>query len=169
MALPTYQDVMLPLLKAATDQEAKISDAIECLAQTYQLSEAERTQLLSGRQTIFANRVSWARTYLSKAGLLATPRRGFIRLTDEGRQLLATHPPRIDNNTLMQFASFRAFRTRDHDPVDNGVLQPPPILAHATPSPPMRSYGRRMTNWRQPWPQSCSSAFAWGHPLFLRN
>ena len=136
MALPTYQDVMLPLLQAATDQETKISDAIERLAQTYHLSEAERTQLLpSGRQTIFANRVSWARTYLSKAGLLATPRRGFIRLTDEGRQLLTTHPPRIDNNTLMQFASFRAFRTRDHDPMDNGGLQPPLILAHATLTP----------------------------------
>ena len=74
MALPTYQDVMLPLLQAATDQETKISDAIERLAQTYQLSEAEYTQILpSGRQTVFTSRVSKARTYLRKAGLLATP------------------------------------------------------------------------------------------------
>ena len=107
MALPTYQDVMLPLLQAATDQETKISDAIERLAQTYQLSEAEYTQILpSGRQTVFTSRVSKARTYLRKAGLLATPRCGFIRPTDEGRLLLAAHPPRIDNDTPMQFVIF---------------------------------------------------------------
>ena len=136
MALPTYQDVMLPLLKVPTDQEVRINDAIDALAQAFQLSEGERTQLLpSGRQTVFANRVSWARTYLNKAGLLATPRRGLIRLTDEGRQLLATHPPRIDNNTLMQFASFRTFRIRDHDLTDDNALQPPQILAHATLTP----------------------------------
>lgn len=110
MPLPTYQDVMLPLMQAASEHEIRLTDLIEPLARIFQLSDAERTELVpSGRQTVFANRVSWARTYLGKAGLLEAPRRGVIRLTEEGKRLLATQPPRIDNETLRQFESFRAF------------------------------------------------------------
>ena len=118
MALPTYQDVMLPLLQAASEHESRVTDLVEPLAQVFQLSDTERTELLpSGRQTVFANRIGWARTYLGKAGLLEAPRRGIIRLTDEGRRLLATQPLRIDNEILMQFDSFRVFRGRDREEI----------------------------------------------------
>jgi restriction system protein len=123
MALPTYQDVMLPLLQAASEHEIRVTDLVEPLAQVFQLSDTERTELLpSGRQTVFANRVGWARTYLGRAGLLEAPRRGFVRLTDEGRRLLATQPLRVDNEMLMQFDSFRAFRGRGHE--ETGETQP---------------------------------------------
>ena len=41
--------------------------------------------LPSGTQTVLANRLNWARAYLSKAGLIELPRRGHCRATDRGR------------------------------------------------------------------------------------
>jgi restriction system protein len=70
--IPDYQRVMLPLLKYAGDKEEHhIQDAIERLADDFNLTEEERKELLpSGLQAIFDNRVGWANTYLKKAGLL---------------------------------------------------------------------------------------------------
>ena len=73
----------------------------------------ERAQLLpSGKRTLFGNRVHWAKTYLTKAGLLETTRRGYFKLTDRGRQVAASQPARIDNDFLDQFEEFRRFKEK---------------------------------------------------------
>ncbi len=59
MAIPDFQTLMLPVLRSAAGGEVRISDVIEALADEFLLSPDDRTQLLpSGRQTIFANRVT---------------------------------------------------------------------------------------------------------------
>lgn len=75
MTIPDYQTVMLRLLRFAADgQEHSLREAIENLADHFDLSDDERKVLLpSGRQATFDNRVGWARTYMKKAGLLHTP------------------------------------------------------------------------------------------------
>jgi len=80
MAVPDYQSLMLPLLKYAGDgEEHKIRNAIEHLAEELRLSEEERRERLpSGQQAVFNNRIGWARTYLKKAGLLASGRKGYL-------------------------------------------------------------------------------------------
>ena len=72
MGVPDFQSVMLPLLKLAGDgKEHTLGEAIERLAQEFQLSDDDRRELLpSGKQPRFNNRVGWGTTYLKKAGLL---------------------------------------------------------------------------------------------------
>lgn len=74
MPIPDYESIMLPLLQiaaAANGEVVKLSDATHQLAQHFNLSEKERTELLpSGSTFKFASRASWARTYLQKAELL---------------------------------------------------------------------------------------------------
>ena len=105
MTIPDYQTVMLPLLKSASDgKEHSLREFIDALTDSFRLTDAERQELLpSGAQPVFNNRVSWARTYLNKAGLLTSPRRGFHRITDRGREVLATTPTKIDLAFLNQF------------------------------------------------------------------
>lgn len=80
------------------------------LADRFKLSEAERQEKLpSGQQTVFANRVAWAKTYLKKAGLIQQPSRGIIRISDEGRTVLARKPSRIDKDFLRSYPSFAEF------------------------------------------------------------
>jgi restriction system protein len=72
--------------------------------------------LPSGKQTTLANRVHWAKTFLSQAVLLEATKRAHFRITERGRKVLAEGPARIDNEYLSQFAEFIQFRERRRMP-----------------------------------------------------
>lgn len=80
MQIPDYQTVMLPLLRlAAVEKDYRVRDAIDRLGVEFQLSKVELGELLpSGTSTVFGSRVAWARTYLKQAGLLQTPKEGYV-------------------------------------------------------------------------------------------
>jgi restriction system protein len=113
-AIPDFQKVMLPLLEFAGDgQEYSLRQTIDALANKLGLSTDDRRKLLpSGQQRVLDNRVSWARTYLTKAGLLRQTRRGYYAITERGRHVLGQNLTGIDIRFLNQFEDFRAFRTR---------------------------------------------------------
>lgn len=126
MTIPNYQEVMLPLLRlTAHGAEHTVRGATKMLAKGFNLSDSEINLLLpSGRQTVFENRVGWARVYLKKAGLLLMPRRGVFCITDRGKEVLGTNPNRIDSKFLEQFEEFqefRAFRRNQGDSSDEIV------------------------------------------------
>jgi restriction system protein len=54
--------------------------------------------------------VGWARTYLTKAGLLERSRRGQYRITERGKTAIEQNPSRIDNRYLQQFPEFQEFQ-----------------------------------------------------------
>lgn len=112
MAIPDYQTLMLPLLRFAADgNDHTTREAVEVLAAEFQLTPTERNELLaSGQQAIFNNRVGWANSYLKKAGLLESPRRGSLRITARGKQILGDNPGRIDVKYLERFPEFIEFR-----------------------------------------------------------
>jgi restriction system protein len=113
MAIPDFQSVMLPLLRLAGDgREYALLDAAHRLADEFGLTPAERQELLpSGRQRTFENRVRWARTYLTKAGLLESPARGRFRITPRGKDILETKPSEINIGYLERFPEFVEFRS----------------------------------------------------------
>lgn len=111
MAVPDFQSLMLPVLQVSSSGEVKISDAVRTLADQLQLTDEERLELLpSGRQTTFTNRVAWAKSYLTKAGLVVSTKRAHFQITARGQQVLKTKPKRIDIKYLLQFPEFRTFR-----------------------------------------------------------
>jgi len=62
MAVPDFQTLMLPLLKLASGGERHtLAEAVEQLAQEFQLSDDDRTQVLGSGQTRLYNRVGWRR------------------------------------------------------------------------------------------------------------
>lgn len=111
MTIPDFKTIMLPLLNIAGDRkEHSKQEAVDELADIFKLSESERRELLaSSKQEIFDNRVGWARTYLRKAGLLESTRRGFFRITERGLQVLSQKPEKIDVKFLEQFEEFKEF------------------------------------------------------------
>jgi restriction system protein len=126
MPIPDYQSIFLPLLKLASNgEEHALRSAVDGLADQFGLDESERKELLpSGQQEIFTNRVGWASTYLKKAGLLESTRRGYFRITDRGRKVLGTEPAAIDNEFLNRFPEFVAFRTRRTKPKTQATAKP---------------------------------------------
>lgn len=111
MAIPSFQDFILPLLELLQDGKAyKISDVREKLAEYFNITEDEKKILLpSGRQEVYKNRIGWARTYLYNAGLIERLDRGVYKITERGLEVLKEKPSRIDVNYLMKFPEFREF------------------------------------------------------------
>lgn len=131
MAIPDYETLMLPLLEIASSANSegmKLFAATDQLAERFKLTDKERTELLpSGGTFKFSSRVSWARTYLQKAGLLDAPKRGFFRLTPRGTTILKQSPTKVDNKLLMQFDEFKAFQGKKKIKTDSetGPLETP--------------------------------------------
>lgn len=110
MAIPDYQTLMLPVLHVAAEGETRVPRAADKIADQFGLSDEEREELLpSGKQTVLHNRIHWAKFYMSKAGLIASPSRGAFVASDEGRALLAQHPERIDVDLLKSYPAFLEF------------------------------------------------------------
>lgn len=122
MAVPKYDEFMKPLLIAVQNGETyKIKDVYAKLAQQLHLSAEDLAEKLpSGRQTVFKNRLGWAKVYLKKAGLLESPAHATIVITDAGKKVVADNPEKIDSKYLERFPSFLNFVTKSTDKV-----QPP--------------------------------------------
>jgi restriction system protein len=141
MSIPDYQSAMLPLLKIASDgQVHHIRTAINELAEQFHLTEEEIKELLpSGTDSVFDNRVGWARTYLKKAGLIAYPKRGYFQITDRGKSVSAQRPAKINVAYLRQYPEFLEFQAPkktgggpivdDEETPDNGTETPEELLS----------------------------------------
>ncbi len=129
MPIPTYYQIMLPLLQLVRDQRVwHVRDVEQPLAAHFKLSNAEVSQLLaSGQKSVFYDRIGWAKTYLTQAGLLEKTGRGLFKITPMGNELLATNPPAIDRPLLLKYESFRAFESRTRGTDDD----PPAASPHA--------------------------------------
>jgi restriction system protein len=124
MTTPDYQTLMLPVLRIAARGETRVPDLEEEIANQFGLSEEERAQLLrSGRQKLLHNRIHWAKFYMTKAGLIDSPRRGRFVASDAGRALLAQNPHRIDVNRLLQYPAFVAFYRNGTSAADDAAVE----------------------------------------------
>ncbi|MDN3489726.1 restriction endonuclease [Pseudoalteromonas sp. APC 3694] len=118
--IPNYQQFMRPFLQIANDangNEVKLRNVINQLADQFGLTDEERSETLpSGRQSILDNRVGWARTYLTKAGLLEATRRAHFVITSRGKEALSEDVD-INNEYLKKFDEFIVFKQKSNDGV----------------------------------------------------
>jgi restriction system protein len=113
VVVPDYETIMLPFLRFASDQkEHAMRDVVDYISNFFKLTDDEKRELLpSGKQAKINNRVGWARTHLKKALLIESTKRGYVRISDRGLNVLKQNPPKIDNEYLKQFPEFVEFLT----------------------------------------------------------
>ena len=111
--IPIYEEIMLPLLKYLLDgEERSLGQTHDDLATQFKLTDEELREFLpSGQQTIFRNRVSWARTYMKKAGLIISTRRSHFQISNRGVELLEENPTEINSKFLARYESFVEFKS----------------------------------------------------------
>lgn len=111
MAIPDFQSIFLPLLKAcANGKEHTKQELVPLLAKQFGLTGSElEIKLASGKQGMFDNRVGWAKSYLKQAGLLENPRRGVFKITARGMQVLSENPQPLNVKYLKRFPEFVVF------------------------------------------------------------
>lgn len=116
--IPNYQQFMRPVLEAAKGGEVKYSEVKQTIVDTLGLTEEEKERRIpSGRQTFVANRIGWAKTYLTKAGLLELTRKGYFALTERGKEALQD-TAEINNAYLKRYNEFVEFLEKKNDKSD---------------------------------------------------
>ncbi len=132
MPIPTYDQIMLPLLQALADGQLHPNRELsQRMGDHFQLTPEERASMLpSTRVTRISHRTGWAAFGLRRAGLANNPVQGSLQITDEGKRFLATNPGKLTSKDLMQFEPFRKFvagmkqRTAAGTKKTGAVLQP---------------------------------------------
>lgn len=110
MSVPSYDEIIYPMLKLAEDgNEYYINDEISIIADFMDLSKDVRNIMHNQKQTKFTYRAAWAKTYLTKSKLLDMTGRGRYKITDRGKHVLTQGIKKIDKDFLMQFPEFVEF------------------------------------------------------------
>lgn len=124
MAIPKFYEMNKPILEFLRDEKIHNFSEIKSYVINYlKLDEVSLSELLpSGRQTVFSNRIGWARTHLKKAGLIDSPARATFSISKEGLRVLAENPSVIDNNYLMRYESFREFLQPNNEVNDEKII-----------------------------------------------
>jgi restriction system protein len=151
MAVPDNQSLMLPVLKAAAGGEIRIGDVVEKLGNDLGLSADDLSEMLpSGKQSTFANRVHWAKTYLKQAGLVEPTRRAHFKITQRGSDALASGLSSIGIHYLQQYPEFNSFRTRTAVDSYASTVTPEdstfPVDSRETPDDQLRRLSREINS-----------------------
>lgn len=103
---------MLPMLELAADgKEYNLTEAADLLCARLEITDEQRKiQVSTGTQPVVNNRIGWARTYLTKAGLLETPGRSLFKITKRGLSVLEEGHRKIDLPFLDRYPEFARFR-----------------------------------------------------------
>jgi len=111
MSIPDFQSIMRPLLESVKDgEEHSIKDVKQDLVRYFAVTEEERRlKIPSQRAFLFDNRLGWANTYLKKAGLIQSKRRGYLQITEAGKDFLIQHPEKIKVADLRRIEAFQDF------------------------------------------------------------
>lgn len=140
MAVPDFQSLMLPLLKATANGNIPASELRKRVAESENLSEEDLAEMLpSGKQTTFANRTAWANVHLQRAGLIEKTGHGVYLATQTGNQILAEGPAKIDVKFLERFPSYTEWRQTN---ILGGVVKDGGLSPAETAATPEEQIGR---------------------------
>lgn len=114
MAVPGFQDLMLPFLQICGDEkERTVVEVGEVIANQLHLSEEDLQETMTSGQTKFYSRTAWVKSYFGKACLLDFPSRGKFKITQRGLDLLKSNPKSIRIKTLNQYPEFVKFHKKN--------------------------------------------------------
>lgn len=108
MAIPDFQSLMLPLLTFLSDgEEHSTKETLNHLAIKLGVTEEQLQEMLPSRtQTIFYNRVTWAKAHLKMAALVDNTKRGSFKITAKGQEILNREPKVINLKFLRQIPEY---------------------------------------------------------------
>ncbi len=112
--MPQFNEIMYPLLDFIKDgKEYNVKDISDLIRDRYfHLSDEQKNEKVFNGYTRFHDRLMWARTYLSKAGLLLNTRRGFVKINEQGIKLLDSKSSKkeVTLNDLAHYSDFLEFK-----------------------------------------------------------
>jgi restriction system protein len=116
MSIPDFQSFFVPLLKFAADGKLHtVREAREYIEKEMELTQDDLAETISSGQSRFANRVHWAKAYFIQAGVLSSPKRGTLIITERGKELLKENHTRISIKELKRYPEFIKFQSSSNN------------------------------------------------------
>ena len=115
MAVPKYDEMYNDFLMILSDEkEHDIKEIREEVAKIKKLTETDLKETLNSGKCKYFNRIGWTATYLKKAGLINSNRRGAFNITSEGKRIV-NDKKEISNEFLLIYDSFKKFKYKDNE------------------------------------------------------
>jgi restriction system protein len=130
MPIPTYDEMLRPILAMAEKGEITRRTAAEAMVGYFDLTQEEiASRLPSGGSTYVRNRAGWAMTFLTKAGLIEKAAPRTYRITELGREFLAKYPKEIAPKDLESIPGYlEAWSSARREKKPNSKTQAPDSL-----------------------------------------
>lgn len=120
MSVPKYHAFFPAVMECLKDGEIHTSkETLDYCSKYFSLNEEDLNEKLKSGQTVLSNRVGWARTYLSKAGLIEKNKRGTYIITNEGKKAICDGCEKITFQYLTKYPSFNDFAKRTFNKKEN--------------------------------------------------
>lgn len=122
LGIPQWWQFMYPLLLVAADgTEWARRDLYTAVLDQAGISEELRAiQYGTSGNYAAENRVGWAKSALTRARLLETVRRGVFRITNAGRDFLASHPYEFKQSELEALPAWDEYEVKRRSPAADG-------------------------------------------------
>lgn len=122
--IPKYNEMYNEVLMVLNQhEEIKLIDLVKEVSNVLNLSEEDRNETLDNdKRTVIYYRLGWTKTYLAKAGLLETVRRGVFKITLEGINVLKSGT-QITNEYLMKYKTFVEFVRPNKELIEENTVE----------------------------------------------
>jgi restriction system protein len=108
--LPTWEGFMAPVLEVLADGAVHPRrDLFNEVADHLDLDETQRAAQVPSGGLLLHNRLTWAFSFLTRAGAVVRPRRGAYEITELGRSLLRDHPDGVTEVHLKEIPAFNEY------------------------------------------------------------
>ena len=122
MAVPKFEDFLYPFLFQLKDKEVTSKEMYKALVEHFNLSEDDCRLTTKGGTNQVKDRIGWVRQWLRRALFMTIPQRGTYRITDRGRDYLASHSELREEN-LLHYKEYADYSGKAVIP-DNGNSSP---------------------------------------------
>lgn len=125
MAVPKYNEFFPSYLRLLSDGEVHTTrELCDFCADAFHLSDEDRALRLSSGALYLNDRVSWAGSYLKKAGLVEAVAKGKVRITEVGKEAIRNGTEHVTVEFLCKYESFLAFYHPGRPPQSEGASSP---------------------------------------------
>ena len=112
MKNPKFNEYMKPaLIKLNKSVKMSRKELYNALSKEFMLDAEVMEERYATGEPYYEARISWALTFLKKAGLIEQPERSVFKITNRGTEVLLENPIDITQKYLMKFDSFKQFNS----------------------------------------------------------
>jgi restriction system protein len=116
MVMPKFSDLFTDVLQSLSDGNAwKLRDLRNKVVEGLKLTENERSETIASGEGRAFNRVYWACECLAQSRAVFRPQRGFMQITDLGRELLAENLEGVTLEHLRQTEGMQEWERRSEE------------------------------------------------------